>query len=98
MKENKKESKNDNKQEKRVYSYEAIKEDEEINLLIEKGNQVLGELGFTEHSIKHATKVAQEAARILKELGYSAHEIELSKVAGYMHDIGNAINRTHHAE
>ena len=97
MKENKKESKNDNKQEKRVYSYEAIKEDEEINLLIEKGNQVLGELGFTEHSIKHATKVAQEAARILKELGYSAHEIELSKVAGYMHDIGNSINRNDHA-
>ena len=97
MKENKKESKKDNKQEKRVYSYEAIKEDEEINLLIEKGNQVLGELGFTEHSTKHATKVAQEAARILKELGYSVHEIELSKVAGYMHDIGNSINRNDHA-
>ena len=97
MKENKKESKKDNKQEKSVYSYEAIKEDEEINLLIEKGNQVLGELGFTEHSTKHATKVAQEAARILKELGYSAHEIELSKVAGYMHDIGNSINRNDHA-
>ena len=97
MKENKKESKKDNKQEKSAYSYEAIKEDEEINLLIEKGNQVLGELGFTEHSTKHATKVAQEAARILKELGYSAHEIELSKVAGYMHDIGNSINRNDHA-
>ena len=97
MKENKKETKKDNKQEKSAYSYEAIKEDEEINLLIEKGNQVLGELGFTEHSTKHATKVAQEAARILKELGYSAHEIELSKVAGYMHDIGNSINRNDHA-
>lgn len=97
MKENKKESKKDNKQEKSAYSYEAIKEDEEINLMIEKGNQVLGELGFTEHSTKHATKVAQEAARILKELGYSAHEIELSKVAGYMHDIGNSINRNDHA-
>ena len=58
---------------------------------------MLGELGFTEHSTKHATKVAQEAARILKELGYSAHEIELSKVAGYMHDIGNSINRNDHA-
>lgn len=92
-----KENKKDNKQEKSAYSYEAIKEDEEINLLIEKGNQVLGELGFTEHSTKHATKVAQEAARILKELGYSAHEIELSKVAGYMHDIGNSINRNDHA-
>ena len=56
-----------------------------------------GELGFTEHSIKHAAKVAQEAARILNELGYSAHEIELSRIAGYMHDIGNSINRNDHA-
>ena len=66
--------------------------------MIERGNQVLGELGFTEHSIKHAAKVAQEAARILNELGYSAHEIELSRIAGYMHDIGNSINRHDHAQ
>lgn len=92
-----KETKKETKKAASAFSYDAIKKDEEINLLIERGNQVLGELGFTEHSIKHATKVAQEAARILKELGYSVHEIELSRIAGYMHDIGNSINRNDHA-
>ena len=91
MKETKKETKRETKKAACAFSYE------EINLLIERGNQVLGELGFTEHSIKHAAKVAQEAARILNELGYSAHEIELSRIAGYMHDIGNSINRNDHA-
>ena len=43
-------------------------------------------------------QVAHQAGKILKRLGYSEHEIELAKIAGYMHDIGNAINRTHHAE
>lgn len=94
---NKKRNKKRNEKAACAFSYDAIKKDEEINLLIERGNQVLGELGFTEHSIKHAAKVAQEAARILNELGYSAHEIELSRIAGYMHDIGNSINRNDHA-
>ena len=97
MKETKKETKRETKKAACAFSYDAIKKDEEINLLIERGNQVLGELGFTEHSIKHAAKVAQEAVRILNELGYSAHEIELSRIAGYMHDIGNSINRNDHA-
>ena len=66
-------------------------------MLITKGNEVQRELGYTEHSAKHASKVAQEAARILKELGYEEHVIELSRVAGYMHDIGNSINRNDHA-
>lgn len=75
-----------------------IRKDREINLLIEKGNEVLRELGYTEHSRKHAAKAAETAGMILKELGYKKRTIELAKIAGYMHDIGNAINRTHHAE
>ena len=71
-------------------TYSQIKNNTEINLLIEKGNQVLRELGYTEHSRKHAAKTAETAAMILKELGYGKH-------AGYMHDIGNSINRTDHA-
>ena len=54
-------------------------------------------LGFTEHSRRHAAKVADRAGRILKELGYGKHEIELAKIAGYMHDIGNSVNRHDHA-
>ena len=77
--------------------YKQIRANEEINLLIEKGNDTLKELGYTEHSKKHAAKTAETAGRILKELGYGKHKIELAKIAGYMHDIGNSINRHDHA-
>lgn len=85
------------KKEWAVVSYASIKRDEEINCYIEQGNKSLGVLGYTEHSKAHATKVARQAADILKELGYGRKEIELAKIAGYMHDIGNCINRTDHA-
>ena len=77
--------------------YKQIRENEEINLLIEKGNATLNELGYTEHSRKHASKTAETAGKILKELGYGKHKIELARIAGYMHDIGNSINRRDHA-
>lgn len=77
--------------------YRQIRKNEEINLLIEKGNEILNELGYTEHSRKHASKVAETAGRILKELGYGKRKIELARIAGYMHDIGNSINRHDHA-
>ncbi len=77
--------------------YKQIRANEEINLLIEKGNDTLKELGYTEHSKKHAAKTAETAGRILKELGCGKHKIELAKIAGYMHDIGNSINRHDHA-
>lgn len=78
-------------------TYEEIRENEMIRVYIEQGNSVLGALGFTEHSAAHAVKVAETAGMILKELGYSEEEIRLAKIAGYMHDIGNSINRTDHA-
>lgn len=78
-------------------TYKQIKNSEEINILIEKGNQVLGKLGYTEHSQKHAAKVAETAAMILRDLGHDEHQVSLSKIAGYMHDIGNSVNRTDHA-
>ena len=65
-------------------TYALIKENKEINLLIEKGNQVLRELGYTEHSRKHAAKTAETAAMILKELGYGRHKVELARIAGTM--------------
>ena len=78
-------------------TYKEIRENKEINLLIEKGNQVMQALGYTEHSKKHAARVAETAGKILKELGYGQKAIELSRIAGYMHDIGNSINRHDHA-
>lgn len=77
--------------------YSQIREDREINLLIEKGNEILGTLGYTEHSRRHAARTAETAAQILKDLGYKRQRIELAKIAGYMHDIGNSINRHDHA-
>lgn len=82
---------------KNIVTFRQIKDNEEIDLLIEKGNEVLYALGYTEHSRKHAAKVAETAGKILKELGYDPKEIRLSKIAGYMHDIGNSINRHDHA-
>ena len=85
----------ENKTEK--ITYKQIKNNPEVNLLIERGNQVLGALGYTEHSVKHAAKVAETAGYILKRLGYGEEEIVLAQIAGYMHDIGNSINRNDHA-
>ncbi|MBO5129558.1 MAG: HD domain-containing protein [Oscillospiraceae bacterium] len=79
-------------------TYEYIRKHPEVNALLKKGNENLGVLGFTDHSMSHCALVADRAAYILKRLGYSEHEQELAKIAGCMHDIGNAINRTHHAE
>ena len=79
-------------------TYEQIRHDEEVLALLEKGNANLGVLGFTDHSKSHCALVADRAAYILKTLGYSEKEQELAKIAGFMHDIGNAINRKNHAE
>ena len=79
-------------------TYDEIKKHPEVVALLEKGNHDLGVLGFTDHSMAHCALVAERAAYILRKLGYSEHEQELAKIAGCMHDIGNAINRTHHAE
>lgn len=78
--------------------YKDIKENEEVLALIAKGNENLGILGHTDHSEVHAALVAQRATNILEILGYSKKQIELVKVAAFMHDIGNAINRSRHAE
>ena len=79
-------------------TYEQIKNHPEVNALLERGNYNLGVMGFTDHSMAHCALVAERAAYILKALGYSAHDQELARIAGCMHDIGNAVNRKNHAE
>ena len=79
-------------------TYEEIRNHPEVNALLETGNRNLGVMGYTDHSMAHCALVADRAAYILKTLGYSDREQELAKIAGCMHDIGNAVNRTHHAE
>ena len=79
-------------------TYKEIVKNEEVNELLKKGNENLGILGFTDHSQIHCAMVARRAWYIIKKFGYDAHDVEIVKIAGYMHDIGNAINRSHHAE
>ena len=81
-----------------MVTYKEIRENEEIREYIRKGNANLGVLGYTDHSVAHCAIVAEEAGKILEMFGYSEHEIELAKIAGFMHDIGNCINRSRHAE
>lgn len=79
-------------------TYEEIRDNIEIREFIKKGNANLRVLGFTEHSEAHCALVAERAADILRQLEFDTHEIELARIAGFMHDIGNCINRTRHAE
>ena len=79
-------------------TYTDIRKDEEVCALLEKGNQNLGVLGFTDHSEAHCVLVAERSAYILRKLGYSEHDQEMAKIAGFMHDIGNVVNRVDHSQ
>lgn len=79
-------------------TYEEIKTNPEVLAFMKKGNENLGTLGYTDHSEAHCGLVAEQAGRILETFGYSEHEVELAKIAGFLHDIGNGVNRKHHAE
>lgn len=79
-------------------NYKTIQTNEEVCALLKKGNENLGTLGYTDHSSAHCALVAERAMHILHKLGCGGHDIELAGIAGFMHDIGNAVNRTHHAE
>lgn len=79
-------------------TYEEIRADSTIHMLIEKADAALGAIGYTEHSFAHVTAVAERAGYILSTLGYSDHDVELMRVAAYLHDIGNLINRVDHSQ
>ena len=76
---------------------EDVKNDKEVNVLVDNTERQLTELGYTEHGRRHIGIVSEIAGNILEELGYSEREIELARIAGYLHDIGNSINRMDHA-
>ena len=80
-----------------MVTFEDVKNNSEINNLILTSQKQLDVLGYTEHSMRHINIVSNRAAEVLKNLGYDEHRIELARIAGYMHDIGNAVNRTDHA-
>ena len=79
-------------------TYEQIRQDEAIRTYISQADASLGALGFTEHSFAHVSRVAEIAGYILETLGYPARTVELAKIAGYLHDIGNLVNRVDHSQ
>ena len=79
-------------------TYEEIRQNEAVNTYIRQADAALATLGFTEHSFAHVTLVAEKAGYILQTLGYPERTVELAKIAGYLHDIGNLINLVDHSQ
>lgn len=73
-----------------------VKNNAEFKSLIEASNNCLKALGYTEHGLRHVGYVSKTTSNILSTLGYDARTVELGAIAGWIHDIGNAINRKHH--
>lgn len=79
-------------------TYEQIKNDPAIRTYITQADASLCALGYTEHSFAHVTRVAEQAGYILQTVGCSPREVELAKIAGFLHDIGNLVNRIEHSQ
>lgn len=74
-----------------------VRENPEVDALIRGAQKQLNALGYTEHSHRHISIVSKRAGDILEKLGYPERTVELTRIAGYMHDIGNCVNRVDHA-
>jgi len=81
-----------------MLTYEHVSNSETIKTYIIRADESLGALGYTEHSFSHVVHVAQTAGYILETMGYDSRTVELAKIAGYLHDIGNLVNRKDHSQ
>ena len=81
-----------------MVTVEQVKNDRAVRAYIAKADESLSALGYTEHSFAHVGLVANTAKYILETLNYDAHQIELAQIAGYLHDIGNVVNRVDHSQ
>lgn len=81
-----------------MLTYDEIIKSEAIKTYIIRADESLGALGYTEHSFAHVMHVAETAGYILETMGYDPRTIELAKIAGYLHDIGNLVNRKDHSQ
>jgi metal-dependent HD superfamily phosphatase/phosphodiesterase len=79
-------------------TFKDIKHSEEVRTYIKQADISLEAIGYTEHSFAHCTKCAEVAGTLLSDLGYDDHTVELTKIAAFMHDIGNVVNRVDHAQ
>lgn len=79
-------------------TFQEIAKNETIRAYIRKADESLISLGYTEHSFSHVTHVAGDVRYILETLEYDAHTVEIAQIAGYLHDIGNLVNRVDHSQ
>ena len=79
-------------------TYEEVRRDPAVKVYIAQADASMQALGFTEHSFAHVTRVAKTAGDILEILGYPERTVELARIAGYLHDIGNVVNRVDHSQ
>jgi len=79
-------------------TYEQVKQDKAVRTYIAQADESLRALGFTEHSYAHVTLCAEKTAYILETLGYPERTVELGRIAAYLHDIGNLVNRVEHSQ
>ena len=79
-------------------TFEQVSRDNAVREYIAQADASLAALGFTEHSFAHVTRAANTAAYVLEALGYDSRTVELAKIAGYLHDIGNLVNRVDHSQ
>lgn len=81
-----------------MITYEQIRQDPSIRTYISRADESLAALGYTDHSFAHVMHVARTAGYILETLGFDPRTIEIAKIAGYLHDIGNLVNRKDHSQ
>lgn len=81
-----------------MITLEDVIKNEEVQALVQGAQKQLNSLGYTEHSSRHVGIVSKRAGEILEALGYPKERVELAKIAGYLHDIGNCVNRNDHAQ
>lgn len=80
-----------------MITLEDVRKNPEVQALVSGAQQQLSVLGYTEHSVRHTAIVSERAGKILQDLGYPPERVELARIAGYLHDIGNCVNRQNHA-
>lgn len=79
-------------------TYEQVKKDHAVQVYITQADASMEALGFTEHSFAHVTRVSDMAGELLESMGYPQRTVELARIAGYLHDIGNVVNRSDHSQ
>jgi metal-dependent HD superfamily phosphatase/phosphodiesterase len=81
-----------------MVTYDSLRRDSDIKIYIERADDALGALGYTEHSFAHVGRVAKVAGDLLRDLGMDEKTVELARIAGLLHDIGNVVNRVDHSQ